>query len=58
MQTLPTRTATKNSVLSKIKTLPVKVHKKSLWDSTNEIPDGKYKGLLSLLEPHELPEEK
>ena len=58
MQTLQAKTATKNRGLGKVKTLSVKPVKKSLWESVNEIPDGKYKGLSTLLEPHEIPQEK
>jgi hypothetical protein len=58
MQTLQAKTGTKNRGIGKMKTLSAKPVKKSLWELINEIPDGKYKGLISLLEPHELPSEK
>lgn len=59
MQTLQTPKATKNKGLSKIKTSPAKPQKKSLWELIMQnIPDGKYEGLSSLLEPHEIPNGK
>jgi hypothetical protein len=57
MQTLQAKTGTKNRGLGKIKSLPVKPQKKSVWELIMQnIPDGKYEGLSALLEPHEIPE--
>ena len=59
MQTLQAKTGTKNKSLGKVKTLPSKPQKKSLYELIMQnIPDGKYKGLSDLLEPHEIPVEK
>ena len=39
--------------------LASKLQKKSVGElATQNIPDGKFKGLLALLEPHELPKIK
>ena len=59
MQTLQAKSATKNRGLGKMKTLPNKPQKKSVGELIMQnIPDGKYKGLSALLEPHEIPEER
>jgi hypothetical protein len=59
MQTLQTKTPTKNKSLGKMKSLPTKPQKKSVGELIMQnIPDGKYKGLSALLEPHEIPVEK
>lgn len=59
MQTIQVKTVTKKQGLGKIKVSPVKSQKKSLGELIMQnIPDGKYKGLSALLEPHEIPAEK
>lgn len=59
MHTLQVKPIAKKRGLGKIKTSPVKPTKKSLGELIiQNIPDGKYKGLSALLEPHEIPAEK